>query len=138
MLAVLRDIDRVPGTVITGTPIQRASQVVVPPLYGIVSSATSTALNERRYSATPTRGEVTIRPASIPARSKSRISPSRVGPCGTPAKTIRESGSRVRISAHSLRTIGESFKTLLNDPNVMKPLRLNGGASAHSIETRGR
>jgi len=48
MLAVLRDIDRVPGTVITGTPIQSASQVVVPPLYGVVSRATSTSLNERK------------------------------------------------------------------------------------------
>ena len=79
-----------------------------------------------------------MRPAAIPALSKSPISLSRIGPCGTPANTIRESGNRVRISAHSLRTIGESFKTLLNDPNVMKPLRLNGGSSEQSIETTGR
>jgi hypothetical protein len=32
MLAALRDTDLVPGAVTTGTPIHRASQVVVPPL----------------------------------------------------------------------------------------------------------
>jgi len=47
-LAALRDMDREPGMVMTGTPIHRLSQVVVPPLYGMVSSAMSTSSNKRR------------------------------------------------------------------------------------------
>ena len=41
MLTPLRDTARSPASVITGTPIQSASQVVVPPAYGNVSSAIS-------------------------------------------------------------------------------------------------
>src|SRR5258708_2221852 len=70
MLAALRDTDRVPGSVTTGTPIQRVSQVVVPPLYGIASSARSTVLNKRWYSGSAMRGKIASRSAAIPARSK--------------------------------------------------------------------
>src|SRR5688572_19805314 len=70
MLAALRDTDRDPGAVTTGTPIHSASQVVVPPLYGAVSKAISTALNQRKYSCTATRGTTVILVPAIPALSK--------------------------------------------------------------------
>src|SRR5690349_24792882 len=56
MLAVLRDADLEPETVMTGTPIHRASQVVVPPLYGVVSNAISTRPSQSKYSLGGTEG----------------------------------------------------------------------------------
>src|SRR5206468_6928832 len=60
-----------PGTVTTGTPIQRASQVVVPPLYGMLSSAMSTASNQRRYSCSEAYGTQVIRPRETPGTARS-------------------------------------------------------------------
>src|SRR5437773_12090576 len=48
-LVALRETDREPGTVTTGTPIQRASQVVVRPLYGMLSCVMYAASNQRWY-----------------------------------------------------------------------------------------
>src|SRR5204862_7172499 len=125
----------VPGRVITGTPLQSVSEAAVPPLDGLASSARSTVLNERGYPGSAKRGKIASRSAAIPARSKSRVNPARTGPFGMPAKTNRESGNRVKISAQRRRVDWESFKALLNDPNVTNPLRTDGGASAQSIET---
>src|SRR5471030_2601135 len=130
MLAVLRDTDLGPGTVITGTPIQSVSHVVVPPLYGVVSNAISTALNQRKYSSSKTYGTIVILETAIPASRKSWSRRSLACPSGTPITTKRESGNRLRMSDQSPRVVLESLAMWLNEPNVIKPFRWNGGATA--------
>lgn len=54
-LALTRDACERPVSVTTGTPIHRASHVVVVPEYGCVSSAMSTSAYARRCSPCPPR-----------------------------------------------------------------------------------
>src|SRR6266446_4297189 len=120
-LAVLRDTDVVPASVITGTPIQSVSKVVLHPLYGVESSAMSAASNLRKYSSGATCGTNAILLAATPAPPRFPRRLSLAYPSGTPATMRRERGSRMSISPHNLCADGESLETWLSDAKVTNP-----------------
>src|SRR5215213_5139943 len=117
MLAADLEAGRVPAIVSTGTPIHRASHVVVPPLYGVGSRAMSTRSNRPRYSLTGRNGANSTRETAMPAATDLARKLWLAAPSATPATSNRACGRACNSRDHRRSVLDDSLALWVKEPN---------------------
>ena len=109
------------STEMVGTPIQKASKVVVPPLHGIGSRQTSIRWYSLKYSSRGCRSANSMRDAPTPTCSTRIRTWSRAEPGGA-RRMSRDRGTAFNTRAHSSNTLSFALQKLFRQPNVTTPV----------------